>query len=72
MVIVAGKFYLVTTESRTIDDYRLLCIDARKEEPAVVELATIPFAARSLGFDGTKFWTNCRAENTLVAFAKPA
>ena len=72
MVIVAGKFYLVTTQSRTIDDYRLLCIDARKEEPAVVELATIPFGARSLGFDGTKFWTNCRAENTLVAFAKPA
>lgn len=71
MVIVGGKFYLVTTESRTVDDYRLLCIDARKEEPAVVELATIPFGARSLGFDGTKFWTNCRAENTLVAFAKP-
>jgi outer membrane protein assembly factor BamB len=72
MVVVGGKFYLVTTESREIDDYRLLCIDARKEQPDVVELATIPFGARSLGFDGTKFWTNCRAENTIVAFAKPA
>ncbi len=71
MVIVAGKFYLVTTESRTVDDYRLLCLDARKEQPEVVELASIPFGARSLGFDGTKFWTNCRAENTIVAFAKP-
>ncbi|HEY0394337.1 MAG TPA: hypothetical protein VGD01_07550 [Candidatus Elarobacter sp.] len=71
MVVVAGRFYLVTTESREVDDYRLLCLDARKEQPEVHELAAIPFGARSLGFDGTKFWTNCRAENTIVAFAKP-
>jgi len=25
MVVVAGRFYLVTTESREVDDYRLLC-----------------------------------------------
>jgi outer membrane protein assembly factor BamB len=71
MVVVAGRFYLATTESRESDDYRLLCLDARKAEPEVVELASIGFAARSLGFDGTKFWTNCRAENQIVAFAKP-
>jgi hypothetical protein len=71
MVIVAGRFYLVTTESSEVDDYRLLCLDARKEQPEVHELAAIPFGARSLGFDGTKFWTNCREENTIVAFAKP-
>jgi outer membrane protein assembly factor BamB len=71
MVIVGGRFYLVTTESREVDDYRLLRLDARKERPEVEELAAIPFVARSLGFDGTKFWTNCRSENTLVAFARP-
>jgi outer membrane protein assembly factor BamB len=71
MVIVAGRFYLVTTESHEVDDYRLLCLDARKAQPEVQELASIPFVARSLGFDGTKFWTNCRAENSIVAFAKP-
>jgi len=71
MVIVAGRFYLVTTESREVDDYRLLCLDARKEQPEVHELASIPFTARSLGFDGTKFWTICRGENAIVAFAKP-
>ncbi len=72
MVVVGGRFYLVTTESREVDDYRLLCLDARKEHPEVHELASIPFGARSLGFDGSKFWTNCRAENTIVGFAKPA
>jgi len=71
MVIVAGRFYLVTTESRESEDYRLLCLDARKENPEIHELASIGFAARSLGWDGTRFWTNCRAENTIVAFAKP-
>ncbi len=71
MVIVAGRFYLVTTESREVDDHRLLCLDARKEQPEVHELASIPFVARSLGFDGSKLWTNDRGENQIVAFAKP-
>jgi hypothetical protein len=71
MVIVAGRFYLVTTESREVDDYRLLCLDARGEQPEVHELASIGFTARGLGFDGTKFWTNSRDENQIVAFAKP-
>ncbi|HYZ16085.1 MAG TPA: hypothetical protein VE591_06770, partial [Candidatus Acidoferrum sp.] len=71
MVVVGGRFYLATTESHDVDDYRLLCLDARKEQPEVFELATIPFAARSLGFDGIKFWTNNREENSIVAFAKP-
>jgi sugar lactone lactonase YvrE len=71
MVIVGGRFYLVTTESQDVDDYRLLCLDARKEQPEIHELASIPFVARGLGFDGTKFWTNDKNHNSIVAFAKP-
>jgi outer membrane protein assembly factor BamB len=71
MVIVGGRFYLVTTENRDDADYRLLCLDARREQPEVVELASIPFVARGLAYDGTKFWTNVRGENAIVAFAKP-
>jgi hypothetical protein len=70
MVVVAGCFYLVTTDES--DEHRLLCLDARKEQPQVTELASIPFVARGLGYDGTKFWTNSRDENSIVAFAKPA
>ena len=69
MVVVAGCFYLVTTDPQ--GEHRLLCLDARKEQPQVKELASIPFAARGLGFDGTKFWTNAREENSIVAFARP-
>jgi hypothetical protein len=70
MVIVSAKFYLMTTESREVDDYRLQCLDARKDEPEMHELASVPFRARGLGFDGAKFWTNCKDENCIVAFAK--
>ncbi|MEA2665273.1 MAG: hypothetical protein QOI11_2217 [Candidatus Eremiobacteraeota bacterium] len=69
MVVVAGCFYLVTTDAQ--GEHRLLCLDARKEQPQVTELASIPFVARGLGFDGTKFWTNSRDENSIVAFARP-
>ena len=31
----------------------------------------IPFVARGLSFDGTKFWTNSSRENAIVAFTKP-
>jgi hypothetical protein len=71
MVIVDGRFYLSTTESKEVDDYRLLRIDARKEPYEIVELAAIPFRARGLAYDGTRLWTNDRFENTIVAFARP-
>ncbi len=71
MVIVEGTIFAVTTESRNVDDYRLLRIDARGETPAIAELASIPFPARSLAGDGSRFWARARGENTLVAFARP-
>ena len=36
-----------------------------------VDLATIPFHARGLAFDGERFWTNDRELHQTVAFAKP-
>jgi hypothetical protein len=71
MTIVDGCFYLMTTVSKEIDDYRLVRLDARPAHPVATELATIGFIARGLAYDGTRFWTNIRAENTVVAFARP-
>lgn len=71
MTILDGRFYVVTTESRDVDDLRLLRLDARKEPVEVVELASIGFGARGLAYDGTRFWTCDRAANTIVAFARP-
>ena len=71
MTIVDGSFYLMTTESKEVDDYRLVRFDARGPSPVATQLAAVPFVARGLAYDGKGFWTNIRSENTVVAFARP-
>jgi hypothetical protein len=70
MVIVNARFFLMTTaDPDEPEDYRLMRLDARKPEPECVELARVPFLARSLAWDGSKFWTSARDANEIVAFA---
>lgn len=47
-------------------------IDLRQHKPAIEDVAVVPFAARSLTFDGTKFWSNHRAANETVSFSLPS
>ena len=54
------------------EEWRLVRLDPKEERPPVEELATIPFAARSLTFDGAKFWSNHRAANETVSFVSPS
>ena len=51
---------------------RIARIDPRQETPEVIDLAVVPFACRSLAFDGANFWTNHRAANEIISFALPA
>ena len=70
MVIVNGCCFLMTTaDVDEPQDFRLLRLDARKPEPQVTELARVPFYARSLAWDGTKFWSSAKKDNAIVAFA---
>lgn len=71
-VVTEGRFYLVTTDDEESTDYWLTRVDARGETPVIDDLARVPFAARSLAFDGSRFWTNHRERNEIVAFAAPA
>lgn len=70
-VIVEGRFFLVTTDDETSTDYWLTRVDARGAAPVITDVARIGFAARSLAFDGERFWTNHRERNEIVAFAAP-
>ncbi|HET9800567.1 MAG TPA: hypothetical protein VFP82_02685 [Chthoniobacterales bacterium] len=45
---------------------------ARVEKGAVADVAKVPFAARSLTFDGKNFWSNHRAANETVCFSLPS
>jgi hypothetical protein len=53
------------------EEWRMARLDPREESPTVTDLATIPFASRSLTFDGQRFWSNHRAANETVALAEP-
>jgi len=57
--------------SRTGEDWRIARLDPRQEMPEVKDIARVPFACRSLTFDGENFWTNHRAANEIVAFSLP-
>ena len=50
------------------EEWRIARLDIRQETPEVADLATIPFAARSLTHDGEKFWSNHRAANETISF----
>jgi hypothetical protein len=53
------------------EEWRIARLDPGEETPKGEDLATIPFASRSLTFDGESFWSNHRAANETVAFALP-
>jgi hypothetical protein len=52
------------------EEWRLSRLDPR-DGAGVEDVATIPFASRSLTFDGEHFWSNHRAANEIVAFSPP-
>jgi hypothetical protein len=52
----------------TAEEWRIARLHLREEAPDVDDLATIPFASRSLTHDGEKFWSNHRAGNETISF----
>ncbi len=71
MTIVDDAFYLLTTESKEVDDYRLVRLDARADGPHETELASLPVSGRGLAYDGRRFWTNVRHDDEMLSFALP-
>jgi len=71
-VFVDGTLYLASTDAEDTTDYWLTRLDLRGATPVVADVARIPFQARALAWDGTKFWSNHREQNQIVAFAPVA
>ena len=68
---VDGTIYVLRGAETPAEDWRIARLDSKEETPMVKDLAVVPFAARSLAFDGEHFWSNHRAANEIVAFALP-
>lgn len=70
-VFVGGRLYVLRGTEQDGEKWRLARLDLREAAPVVEDLARVPFACRSLAFDGENFWTNHRAEHQTVSFTLP-
>ena len=63
-----GTLYVLRGEEQPNESWRIARLDPRDASPQWEDLAQVPFASRSLTFDGSRFWSNHRAANEIVSF----
>jgi hypothetical protein len=68
---VDGMIYVLRGTEQNGESWTIARLDPREEKPQVKDIAIVPFACRSLTFDGTNFWSNHRAANEIVSFVLP-
>jgi hypothetical protein len=54
------------------EEWRIARIRINGQGAEIEDLATVPFASRSLAFDGNRFWSNHREANEIVSFSLPS
>jgi hypothetical protein len=69
---VDGLIYVLRGREKPNEDWRLARLNPREQTPEVRDIAIVPFACRSLTFDGEVFWTNYRAQNAIISFVVPS
>ena len=68
---VDGAMHVLRGKEKPNEDWRIARLDPQEETPQVKDIAVVPFACRSLTFDGELFWSNYRAKDTVISFALP-
>jgi hypothetical protein len=68
---VNGSLYVLRGQEKPNEDWRIARLNPKEETPAVEDIAIVPFASRSLTFDGELFWSNYRAKDTIISFGLP-
>jgi hypothetical protein len=68
---VDGMIFVLRGVEKPNEDWKIARLDPRRDKPEVEDLAIVPFAARSLTYDGRFFWSNHRAANEIIAFSLP-
>ena len=71
-VFVNGFVYVLRGTEKEGEKWRLGKFRLSDRNPVVEDVARVPFACRSLAFDGTNFWSNHRAAETIISFSLPA
>jgi len=68
---VDGSIYVLRGKEQPNEEWRIARLDPQQETPEVKDIAVVPFACRSLTFDGDLFWSNYRAKDTIISFVLP-
>jgi hypothetical protein len=66
-----GSIYVLRGQEKPNEDWQIARLDPNQERPQVEDIAVVPFASRSLTFDGERFWSNYRAADSIISFALP-
>ena len=66
-----GLLHVLRGQEQPDEHWRIARVNLKVEKPEVQDIAVVPFACRSLTFDGELFCSNYRAKNTIVSFALP-
>jgi hypothetical protein len=69
---VDGTIYVLCGKEQPNEEWRIARLDLREDTPEVKDIAFVPFACRSLTFDGELFWSNHRAADEIVSFRLPS
>jgi outer membrane protein assembly factor BamB len=65
------SLYVLRGQEQPNEDWRIALVNLKEQRPVIEDIAVVPFAARSLTFDGELFWSNYRAKDTIISFALP-
>jgi hypothetical protein len=68
---VDGMIYVLRGTEQNGESWTIARLDLSQEAPEIQDLAAVPFACRSLTFDGEHFWSNHRAANEIISFSLP-
>jgi hypothetical protein len=68
---VDGAIYVLRGTEQNGESWRIAQVNPEKNALEIKDIAVVPFACRSLTFDGTCFWANYRAKDTIISFTLP-
>jgi len=70
VAVIDDMACMITTDDEATEEYFLTRLDLRGG--AATDLAAVPFRARGLAWDGSRFWTNHREADRTVTFVLPS
>jgi len=63
-----GECYMIAADEE-FENLEFARFDLQQSSPAPAPIASVPFDARALAFDGSNWWTSHREESQIVSFS---